>query len=146
MGFDRVDWGIGLVRLEIALWDRVDALLRAEHDLALSAFEALHVVARTPGGVRVGDLAVALRVTVGGTSKLVDRAERAGLLERLPDPDDRRAARVALTDAGATALAAATTTYDAAVADLLDGVLTDDEQRRFGEFVARLLDHLGGTR
>jgi DNA-binding MarR family transcriptional regulator len=63
--------------------------------------------------MRAGDLARALRVTVGGTSKLVDRIERAGLIARQPDPDDRRASRVALTAAGKRKLAAALKTYEA---------------------------------
>lgn len=38
-------------------------------------------------------------------SRMVDRAEEAGLVERCADPDDRRASQVALTDAGRTVLA-----------------------------------------
>ena len=51
----------------------------------------------------------ALRITVGATSKLVDRIEATGLIRRELDADDRRASRVALTDAGRQALAAAST-------------------------------------
>lgn len=138
---DRVRWGSDLIRLEIALWERVEARLRQEHDLSLASFESLHFVDRAPGtgGMRVGDLALALRVTVGGTSKLVDRVVKAGLLARLPDPDDRRASRIALTPAGERTLTAATATYDAAVADLVDDVLSPDEQRRMHDYIKRLL-------
>ena len=60
-----------LIRLEIALWDRVDARLRESHELPLAFFESLLFISRAPrGSMRVGDLAGALRVTVGGTSKL----------------------------------------------------------------------------
>ncbi|AJE03414.1 MarR family winged helix-turn-helix transcriptional regulator [Geobacter pickeringii] len=37
------------------------------------------------------------RTTIGG---LIDRLERQGLLQRLPDPDDRRAHRICLTPRG----------------------------------------------
>ena len=37
------------------------------------------------------------RTTIGG---LIDRLEQAGLLVRLPHPEDRRAYRISLTDAG----------------------------------------------
>src|SRR2546423_7760299 len=85
-----VAWASDLVRLEIALWDRVDARLRESHELALAFFEPLLFISRAPrGSMRVGDLARSLRVTVGGTSKLVDRVERAGLVAREPDPGDR---------------------------------------------------------
>lgn len=140
MRLDRVEWGVGLVRLEILLWERADSRLKDDHDLPLSSFEALHFVSLAPeASMRVGDLAKALRVTVGGTSKLVDRVTKAGLLSRQVDPDDRRAARVALTAAGEQTLIAARKTYDAVVGELLNGVLTPTEQERMRDYLARLL-------
>jgi DNA-binding MarR family transcriptional regulator len=135
-----VAWATELVRLEIALWDRVDARLRESHELSLAFFESLLFISRARGGsMRVGDLARALRVTVGGTSKLVDRVERAGLIAREPDPDDRRASRVALTTAGKRKLTAAAKTYEAEVASILHGVLRPEEQRQMSDYVSRLL-------
>src|SRR3954462_6710051 len=82
-----VAWATDLIRLEIAVWDRIDARLRESHELPLAFFEALLFISRAPrGSMRVGDLAQALRVTVGGTSKLVDRIEKVGLIAREPDP------------------------------------------------------------
>lgn len=89
--------------------------------------------------MRVGDLARALRVTVGGASKLVDRIERAGLIAREPDPDDRRALRVALTVAGKRKLTAAVKTYEAEVAGILGGALSPEEQQQMRDYVSRLL-------
>jgi DNA-binding MarR family transcriptional regulator len=126
--------------LEIALWDRVDARLRESHELSLAFFESLLFISRArQGSMRVGDLARALRVTVGGTSKLVDRIERAGLIARDPDPDDRRASRVTLTTAGKRKLTAAVKTYDAEVASIVGGVLSPREQRQMSDYVSRLL-------
>ena|SRR5215211_4531341 len=135
-----VAWATDLVRLEIALWDRVDARLRESHELPLAFFESLLFISRARGGsMRVGDLARALRVTVGGTSKLVDRIERAGLIAREPDPDDRRASRVALTTAGKRTLTAAVKTYEAEVSSILGGVLSPAEQQQMSDYVSRLL-------
>jgi DNA-binding MarR family transcriptional regulator len=89
--------------------------------------------------MRVGDLAQALRVTMGGTSKLVDRIERAGLIGRELDPDDRRASRVVLTTAGKRKLTAALKTYEAEVRSILGGVLRSAEQRKMSDYVSRLL-------
>ena len=89
--------------------------------------------------MRVGDLARGLRITVGGTSKLVDRIERAGLIAREPDPDDRRASRVALTTAGKRRLTAALQTYEAEASRILGSVLSPDEQRQMSDYVSRLL-------
>ena len=135
-----VAWATDLVRLEIALWDRVDARLRESHELPLAFFESLLFISRArAGSMRVGDLARALRVTVGGTSKLVDRIERAGLIAREPDPDDGRASRVALTTAGKRTLTAAVKTYEAEVSSILGGVLSPAEQQQMSDYVSRLL-------
>jgi DNA-binding MarR family transcriptional regulator len=139
-GVSGVAWATDLIRLEIALWDRVDARLRESHELPLAFFEPLRFLSLTqPGRMRVGDLARALRVTVGGTSKLVDRIERAGLIAREPDPDDRRASRVALTTAGKRKVAAAVKTYEAEVDGILGGVLSPEEQQQMRDYHSRLL-------
>src|SRR3954468_16813593 len=77
---DGVAWTTDLIHLEIALWQRVDARLRDSHELPLAFFEPLRLISRAgANSMRVGDLARELRFTVGGTSKLIDRPERAGL-------------------------------------------------------------------
>lgn len=48
----------------------------------------------------VGDLAGYLMLRPHSAVELVDRAEAAGLVERMPDPDDGRVVRVRLTAAG----------------------------------------------
>jgi DNA-binding MarR family transcriptional regulator len=135
-----VEWTSGLIRLEIALWDRVNARLQDSHELPLAFFEPLHVISREVArSMRVGDLARSLRITVGGTSKLVDRMDEAGLIAREPDPADRRASRVALTTAGKRKLNAAVKSYEAEVAAILAGVLSPEDQRQMSRYVSRLL-------
>ena len=139
-----VAWATDLIRLEIAVWDRVDARLREFHELPLAFFEPLLFISRAPrGSLRVGDLAHALRITVGGASKLVDRIERAGLIARELDPDDRRASRVVLTKAGTRKLAAALKTYETEAGRILGGVLRPAEQREMSDYVSRLLTWMG---
>jgi DNA-binding MarR family transcriptional regulator len=136
-----VAWATDLIRLEIAVWDRVDGRLRKSHNLPLAFFESLLFISRVPRGssMRVGDLARALRVTVGGTSKLVDRIERAGLIVREPDPDDRRASRVVLTTAGKRQLTAAVKSYEAEVGSILGAVLRPEEQQQMWDYISQLL-------
>jgi DNA-binding MarR family transcriptional regulator len=135
-----VAWATDLIRLEIALWDRVDARLRESHELPLAFFEPLHLISlEREDSMRVGDLARGLRITVGGTSKLVDRIEQAGLIAREPDPDDRRASRVALTTAGKRKLSAAIKSYESEVSSILGGVLNPEEQRQMSNYVSRVL-------
>lgn len=140
----RIEWLSDLVHLEITLWNRIDARLRDEHGLPLAFFWPLYVVERSRDeSLRVGELATALGLTVGGTSKIVDRIEGAGLLRREPDAADRRASRVALTDAGRNRLGAASETYEAEMATVLDAALRPDQQHCMHSLVKRLLDATG---
>jgi DNA-binding MarR family transcriptional regulator len=100
-----------LIRFEIDLWNVVDARLRDEFGLPLGNFDAMQVIARTPS-CRVFDIARELAITVGGTSKVVDRIEAAGHCVRRSNPDDRRSSLIELTPAGAAVLAEATTAFE----------------------------------
>jgi DNA-binding MarR family transcriptional regulator len=51
-------------------------------------------------GINLGRLADLMRVTPRNVTGLVDNLEKDGLVERLPDPEDRRAVRARLTTAG----------------------------------------------
>lgn len=140
---NRIQWLSDLVRVEIVLWNRIDARLRQEHDLSLAFFESIYLLDGAPdGSLRVGDMARSLGITVGATSKLVDRVEAAGLIRREPDADDRRASRVTLTDAGRRKLAVAHNTYTAELAALLDPTLSADEQQVLHTLIKRLLGAL----
>ena len=137
---NRIQWLSDLIRAEIALWNRVNARLKEQHELSLAFFEALYAIGRAPDArLRVGDLARALRITQGAASKLSDRIEAAGLLRRELDADDRRASRLVLTDRGQQMLANASTTTDAELALLLDAALTPDEQQLLHTLLRRLL-------
>jgi len=100
-----------LIRFETELWNAVDARLRAEFDLPLSRLEPMQVIARR-SSCRVYDIADELSITIGGTSKLVDRIEAAGYCARRANPDDRRSSIIELTAAGRRVLAKATKVFE----------------------------------
>src|SRR5215475_8608555 len=64
--------------------------------VAVSTLDALS----QRGPLRLSDLVAAEHITQPGMTGLVARLELAGLVDRSPDPTDRRAMIVALTDAG----------------------------------------------
>ena len=67
----------------------------------LSWYDLLWALHRAPGGgLRVNELARAVVLSPTGMSRFVDRLEAEGLVRREPDPEDRRALQVVLTDAG----------------------------------------------
>ena len=110
-----------LIRFETELWNTIDAELRAKHNLPLSKFEPMRVIANT-SDCRVYDVATALSLTTGGTSKLIDTLEAARLCERAPNPSDRRSSILKLTPAGKRALKRADTTCQQVLADCLGGL------------------------
>ena len=57
-------------------------------------------------GTRLTELAARASMTKQGMQELVDRAEKAGFIERRPDPDDRRAKFVVFSDKGLVLLEA----------------------------------------
>lgn len=133
-----------LVRFETELWGAVDERLRSEVELPLSWFESMLIVDQLEG-CRVYDIAEALSITVGGTSKLVDRIEAAGLCERRPNPDDRRSSLISLTAAGRDRFTDAAVVFDDELSRRL--VVSDSTLDRFHAVLrrlrttSRLLDH-----
>lgn len=112
-----------LIRFEIELWDAIDARLRAECGLALGRFAVMRVIARH-GQCRVQDIADEMSITIGGTSKVVDRIEASGYCSRRPNPDDHRSSLIALTPAGERIFAQATEVFEAELARRFGAVLS----------------------
>jgi DNA-binding MarR family transcriptional regulator len=69
-------------------------------------FRLLRALAHCDGPQRPSTLACLLDVAPRSVTSKVDDAEAAGLVRRLPDPTDRRATLVELTDDGRRTLAA----------------------------------------
>jgi MarR family transcriptional regulator, organic hydroperoxide resistance regulator len=100
-----------LVRLETELWNAVEGRVRKDFDVSLPVFEFLQVISRTPD-CRIQDIATELAITVGGTSKIVDRIEAAGYCVRGPNPNDRRSSIIKLTPVGKRLLPRLTAAVD----------------------------------
>ena len=130
-----------IVRLEIELWDTVEARLRADLGVGLATAQTLAVVAAVEN-CRVNDIVRGLSITVGGASKTVDRLERAGLVARWPHPSDRRSSVIALTPAGATTHAAAQGLIATELEARIGGVLSDRALDQLHSAIARLREAL----
>ena len=126
-----------LIRFETEIWNAIDGRMRAEFDLPLTRFEPMQVMSRRDA-CRVQDIADELVITVGGTSKLVDRIEESGYCRRRANPDDRRSSIVELTPAGKRMLAKATTVFEEELQTRLRRVLTDRSLHQFAATLARL--------
>ncbi|GAA4634224.1 hypothetical protein GCM10023196_074880 [Actinoallomurus vinaceus] len=101
MGSDGVRLGGDLMDVTMAMRRLVRRRLRGvtpPPDLRPGQVELMLVVDRHPG-VSVAAAARELRLADNSVSTLVNQLIRAGMLRRETDPDDRRAARLELTDA-----------------------------------------------
>ncbi|WP_280382468.1 MarR family winged helix-turn-helix transcriptional regulator [Nocardia wallacei] len=67
--------------------------------LSFTTLSVLDTLA-TGGPMRLSDLVRTEQITQPGLTQLIGRLERDGLVERRPDPTDRRAALVDITEAG----------------------------------------------
>src|SRR3954451_2864564 len=80
---------------------RISRELLAEGLPDLGWYDLLWALRRSPGGrLRVNELAREVVLSPTAMSRFVDREGGAGVVAREPDPDDRRAQLVVLTDAG----------------------------------------------
>ena len=103
-----------IVTSHAAVTDRVQKALAAADLPPLSWFEILSAVKRSPTGrPRMSELAEWLTLSRGGITKLVDRLQEAGYLERVSCAEDRRALQAELTAPGARMLREMQGVYEA---------------------------------
>jgi DNA-binding MarR family transcriptional regulator len=88
-------------RLSRAMGDRVEQVY-ARFGIGRGEFDVLAALRRSgePFSLSPTTLAVSLMLTTGGMTGRLDKLQRAGLLARCPDPNDRRALKACLTERG----------------------------------------------
>src|SRR4051794_3013587 len=95
---------------------RLDDELQAAHGLSLAEYDALLQIATTPGRrIRMNVLAERVLLSRSGITRLVDRLEAQGCVERIACETDARGQEALLTAAGLDRLREAAATH-------LDGI------------------------
>ncbi len=126
---------IGRLFRAVHLADRALAEGTANHGLRPGWFDLLAALRRAgrPYEMKPTELMEATMLSSGGITKRLDRLVEAGLVERRPDPDDRRGTLVRLTRKGRA-------TIDRALEDHI----ANEERllRRLGPADRRALDRL----
>ena len=108
----------------------------AAHGVTRSQWRVLARLQREPGLKQV-ELADRLDIEPITLSRQIDRLAETGLVRRVPDPDDRRAWRLELTEAATPTLAKL---HDLAVevTDLAFAGLSEDQLLAMGETLATI--------
>ncbi len=127
------------VEAHARIWRALDRSLHESCDISGAWFEVLLRLGRSPGGrLTMSELAQQLAITSGGATRLIDRVEKAGYVERCACPDDRRVQWVCLTDSGRHKL---TESYRVHMNDLereYFGRLSAADQRHLDRIMSKL--------
>jgi DNA-binding MarR family transcriptional regulator len=117
---------------------------RLADDCTLARFDLLANLERQDGQT-LAALSRRMLVTAGNLTGLVDRAERDGVVERRPDPSDRRLSRVWLTARGRDLVRSVIPAHADHVSELL-AALDSGERRDLRRLLGKLRDSLHARR
>ena len=129
-----------LLASHAALVGRLGEELQEEKGLPLPWYEVLLWLGQAPEGrMRMGELADSLLLTPSGVTRLVDRMETEGLVQRQQCPSDRRGWNAVITPAGRSRLRAAAPVHLRGVERHFGRHLTDDEADLLADVLNRVL-------
>lgn len=112
----------------------VRSRLRERFNTTLPRFDLMAQLERHPEGLKMNALSRLLMVTGGNVTAIVDQLEKEGLVERLDEPEDRRAFRIRLTRAGERSFADMARAHEEWIVELFGGL-----SRREHEELLKLL-------
>lgn len=130
-----------MLAAEIALGSAIEKFAVAATSRSPAIIDLLLRLHLAPDrALRGVDLCRQLLKSAGYVSRVIDRAEADGLVRRMPDPDDRRAQRIVLTEAGEAVL----DTFVPLAVDVLNRtiyrVLDDHEVDALVDMLRRITD------
>ena len=129
----------GFLRVHTALVRELDAELDAAHGLPLSSYDVLIYLRAAPGKrLRMAELADSVLLSRSGVTRLVDRLEREGLIERDACTEDGRGLFAVLTEKGDELISRARPTHLAGVRERFLRHFGDDELRTLARFWERV--------
>lgn len=109
----------------------------SEHDLSPHEARALRVAAERDPAPRLRELADSLRIAPRSVTDVVDALEGKGYVTREPDPHDRRASVVVVTDAGRAVRAAVHEARRRSVGDQM-GALSAEQRAALADALTTL--------
>jgi DNA-binding MarR family transcriptional regulator len=127
--------------------DRINSLqrrFRHAHEETLRGWELTWGEWKVLGSLRhgesssPGELCEALELSSGAMTNRLDRLEEAGLIRRVPDPNDRRGVKLELTDAGRRVWTESTSAQ-AKKEILVASTLTKREQKELNALLRKLM-------
>jgi DNA-binding MarR family transcriptional regulator len=128
-----------LIGAHAAVTRELSAQLVERHGLALGEYEVLLLLSGAPDrAMRRVDLSREVRLSPSGVTRMLDRLEATGMVEKRACANDGRVSYAALTDAGMAKLEQSAPDHVAAVERLLADRLGPDELESLSELLGRL--------
>lgn len=121
--------------------NEIRSRLRAHFDITQPRFDLMAQLIEQPQGLRMGELSKRLMVTCGNVTAITDQLEQENLVERVPDPEDRRVYSVRLTGAGRRSYNRMAQAHETWIAELMGG-LSAAEKKQLDDMLARMKLHL----
>ena len=119
---------------------RLEAELLLEHHLPLASYDVLVQLSEAPDRrLRMTELADRVLLSRSGLTRLADRLEREGLIERQTCESDARGTLAVLTGAGLARLREAWLTHARGVAEHVTGRLTGEEVAQLAALLGKLV-------
>lgn len=135
-----------MVRVLTMLPATLDAQLERDAGLKFFEYHVLSMLSEVPDRtLRMSRLAQLTSASLSRLSNVVKRLEADGLLRRENDPDDRRATRAVLTDAGMAAVERAAPGHVTTVRELVVDVLDPAQLEQLHTAYQRILSRLDPT-
>ncbi|MDQ4052223.1 MAG: MarR family transcriptional regulator [Actinomycetota bacterium] len=136
---DRIAAWAALLRTHAAVLPKLERAL-SPTGLPLTWYDVLLVVNAAPDRrLRMSELGRQAVVSRERVSRVVTELEQHGLIERQPNPDDKRSSYAAITSEGRRRLRSAAPTYLAAVEQHFLSHLTDGEIRTLAKALGKLV-------
>lgn len=135
---------LAVLQTNAVLVDALEKDLEASHGLPITWFEVLIKLDDAPGGrVRMQDLVEAALLTKSGVTRLVDRMQAAGLVQRCACDSDRRVTYAEITETGRKAIRDAMPSHKTDVEREFARHLSVDEQRVLRQLLTKVLQAHG---
>lgn len=123
------------------LYDKMLKAVCTEHDLTLVEADVISFLENNPGKDTAADIVQLRMLSKGAVSKAVEALIQKGLLQRIPDTQDRRKIHLRLEEAAGPVLLDIDHVREAFLDTVLDG-FTKEELAQNARFFDKVFDNL----
>jgi DNA-binding MarR family transcriptional regulator len=126
----------------LALMSVLEAEFERDTDLTFPTYDVLVHLEDDPDGLRMNDLAERILYSNSGLTRVVDRLERDGYVQRVRPENDRRSIFVVLTDAGRSVMERARRRHRESIEEHFARHLTDADIKTLTRAFEKLREHV----